>query len=839
MANPASEQTLQELLETARLMNESLTKLSTVMGKSVGGGTGAATEKSAKAAADAQQNLANQTSKLVPHVDASSKSFAVLNSSVSAASKFLERLGGIFSGLVSTVSNMAGVLGEFTAVAAQGKMQLSDMVGFMGKFAEQIPIVGGLLGSLAGPIKFVMQRMEESYDAYKKISQVGVTFGGSLTELRMRAQAANMTVDQFASALQRNGALIATAGSDTEKGADILSNALATTAGPGSKIFRSLAGMGYSADQAASLTETYLATQGTLSKKELQDQNVISKGVLELGHHMQNLSEITGKRKEQIEAELKEAAEEANWKNFIAGITDPEEITRINKALTTASATMGKDGVEAVKVAIRTGFTGPVTEAGKRMFVTTQGTSVDLVTSLMKSAKKGGEIYDKEVMSNAVKMGKSAQVMQDSVGGIAQIHAANGKQLLSADATNFATRLKGIKNEEEFQKLWKEISSKNANLGKTQAGELGTQQQNLKSFGNLINNIIDTLAGPFIGPIMQMTGPLLDIMTKFAKLIQPQVDLFGGWFMKWVGTFTKVDSWEGFKKAMMAFWEDIKAWTGPRIKKLWEEEIGPIVVSGFKFLLKAAWDAIKSMLYSLLPDFMKGSDTGEVSDQEKYEKQAVEAERARKELADAKQTIYQAEQNEIKKKAFIESAKAGMGEKAAKEKAAEYFKGPSEEALANAKRVVAGQPPAPDQSQLIRDWAYKIMTRQENESAVPAEIRDKVKEAQNDPGVKKLAEEYRASVEKENAEKKAAMEKAAAEAKAETAKAQQKKPELGTQPVLTPAGAARASQTSAETSSDLLNKQLAQLITINRDTAEAAQRTANLIASNGNLFRRS
>jgi hypothetical protein len=167
------------------------------------------------------------------------------------------------------------------------------------------------------------------------------------------------------------------------------------------------------------------------------------------------------------------------------------------------------------------------------------------------------------------------------------------------------------------------------------------------------------------------------------------------------------------------------------------------------------------------------------------------------------------------------------------------FKGPSTEEVNNAKRVVAGQPPAPDQTQLIRDWAYSIMTGQSKEGDVPADIKDKVKEAQSEPDLKKLAEDYNTSVAKQRADEKAAAEKAAADTKAEVSKAQQKKPELGTQPVLTPAGAARSGQSSSEASGDLLNKQLAQLITINKDTAEAAQRTANLIASNGNLFRRS
>ena len=182
-----------------------------------------------------------------------------------------------------------------------------------------------------------------------------------------------------------------------------------------------------------------------------------------------------------------------------------------------------------------------------------------------------------------------------------------------------------------------------------------------------------------------------------------------------------------------------------------------------------------------------------------------------------------------------------MKKEDARAMAEKTFQGPDAAAIKAAKAVLSGQPaPAtqPDQAKLVRDWAYSVMTGQGNESDVPASIKDKVKEAQNDPGLKKLADDFNSSVAKQQAEEKAAVEKAAAEAKAEVTKTQQKKPELGTPPVLTPEGAARAGQTTADTSANLLNTQLAQLIRVNIETAEATKKTANLIASSGNLFRR-
>ena len=831
MANPASEQTLQELLETAKSMSASLDRLSSVLGKPTSGTTGKS-DSTTKAAEEAQKNLNAQTSKLAPAVGSATKAMNTFSAVVDFVGGVFTKLSGFLSGLVNIASNVTGILGEFAAAATSGKMQLSDMVQVMGDLANQIPIVGGLFSSMAGLMKFVIVRQEETLTMFRNMAKVGAGIGESLETLRVGARSTGLTMDEYAEAIQNHSKELTLSSGDVEKGRKLFEKNMGAIMGPGSTVSKSLFGLGYTAAQSADLLGLYMATQGTMNKKELDDSRYVAQGTKQLAEQMTYLSEVTGKRREDLEKEIKEAAEEASWKNYVASL-DPEAAARANAAVAEGLARAGKDGADAVKIAIRTGIESPVNEAGKKLFVTTQGASTAWVGALAKGARDTTiplEKWNKSVSEATWEMGQRAGEMNQSVGGVNAILDAQGKGFLNANALNISTQLKQYKDREEFIAKDGELRKKVTEAGKSDAAALAEQQQNLRRFGNIIDNIISTLTGPLLGPILKLTESFQGLATTFAKQLEPYFKEFGSFMGKWVDKFTSIKSWEEFKTVMFAFWQDVKKETGPLIRDVWES-VRPVLFDAIKNLFNFLWDALKS---AVLPQWMRDdteSEKAEAAAEERKKKEA-ELERAKKDLANAEQA-----KERIKKTGGFEW-QANLAESAAEKQRKKIAQ--LEEELKPAAKPATGaasEPaPAVDEATNVRNWAWSLLTGQAEEGSVPASIKDQVDTMRKDPDLAKQASDYREEIRRQ-AEEKARQEKEAAAAAAKAS--QQKKPELGTQPVLTPAGEARSSQTSSNDAVTILNKQLAQLISINRDTAEATQRTANLISSNGNLLRRS
>ena len=832
MANPASEQTLQELLETAKSMSASLDRLSSVLGKPTSGAAGKS-DSTTKAAEEAQKNLTAQTSKLAPAVGSATKAMNTFSAVVDFVGGVFTKLSGFLSGLVNIASNVTGILGEFAAAATSGKMQLSDMVQVMGDLANQIPIVGGLFSSMAGLMKFVIVRQEETLTMFRNMAKVGAGIGESLETLRVGARSTGLTMDEYAEAIQNHSKELTLSGGDVERGRKLFEKNMGAIMGPGSTVSKSLFGLGYTAAQSADLLGLYMATQGTMNKKELDDSRYVAQGTKQLAEQMTYLSEVTGKRREDLEKEIKEAAEEASWKNYVASL-DPEAAARANAAVAEGLARAGKDGADAVKIAIRTGIETPVNDAGKKLFVTTQGASTAWVGALAKGARDTTiplEKWNKSVSEATWEMGQRAGEMNQSVGGVNAILDAQGKGFLNANALNISTQLKQYKDREEFIAKDGELRKKVTEAGKSDAAALAEQQQNLRRFGNIIDNIISTLTGPLLGPILKLTESFQGLATTFAKQLEPYFKDFGIFMGKWVDKFTSIKSWEEFKTVMFAFWEDIKLKAGPLVRDVWEST-KPVLFEAIKNLFSFLWDALKA---SVIPQWMRSDTEAEKAEEaaEERRKKEAELERAKRDLANAEQA-----KERIKKTGGFEW-QANLAESAAEKQRKKIAQ--LEEELKPAAKPATGaasEPaPAVDEATNVRNWAWSLLTGQAEEGSVPASIKDQVDTMRKDPDLAKQAADYRAEI-KRQAEEKARQEKEAAAAAAAKS-SQQKKPELGTQPVLTPAGESRSSQTTSNDAATILNKQLAQLITINRDTAEAAQRTANLIASNGNLFRRS
>jgi hypothetical protein len=811
MADYASEQTLQELLAEAKAMNASLQKMASVLGRAPAGNGGATA--GGGAAAGVASAAAGMTS-LAKSISPASIALTALGGALSLVTKAFGVIGSIIGDLAGRLGNAVGAVVGFAKQMVDGTATLTSMVGMFGEMAKQIPLVGGALSGLINIIGMVVGRLEDSFKMYKDVAASGMTFGGSLIDMRLQVQNAGLTVDEFAGIARVNGELFATMGGNVQKGGELfLKSQQAITSG----LKAEFAGLGMNAAEASSFLVTYMKAQGSMNKDGLRDSRANAQAALDLAQQTQFLTEATGKRREQIQQEFEEAAKEANFKAFLAGLS-PEDAAKAMAKLNFALQKGGKDAGDMLKTGMMTGVYQPMTAAQARTDAVLNGALTDMVKSVGTATGTNEQIAAK--MSNAGgKLANAVDVAYKDVGTVSALQVAQGKQgILSQEMLTLRNTQMENGRIKSVEKIAADEAAARAkiteDLKKGDAAGVGAAQMSLKEAGLKLNSVIDGVIGSFSGPLANALSKAADFIGKNADTIKEYGDKFSAWLKPWVDKFTSIKSWDEFKIVMLDFWNEIKQKVGPILKDLWDS-VKPVLASAVSGLFEMMWDSVKS---ALIPRMLRSDTEAEKeADRKKLLEQQIEAVKKQEQrVADAKAALAKDPNNRRAQNALERQ----------------------ETTLANAKNRLTEMggtvpAPAPDQATNVRNWAYSLMTGQAKESDVPATIKDSVMAATKDPALVKQADDYKAQVAQQ-----AAQEKARKEAEAAAAKAAASQPVPAATPTPPPSAAPKPAQESSASAANVLNTQLATLVRASLETAEHTKKTASILASNGNALRR-
>lgn len=631
MSNPATEPTLQDLLAEARAMSATLTKISGILGKTASSSIGAAANSAANSATS---SLSAGMSKFLPLLNPAGVALKVFTVAIQTVSKIFSVLGGLLTGIFNAAGKVASILGEFAMVASSGEMKLSNLMDVMGNLAEQIPIVGGLFSALAGGMKLLLQRQEETLEQFRKLSSVGAGIGQSLDNLRDNMRSTGLSMDEYNNVLLKNSEQFSRLGGSVDEGAKAFTKNMKAVMGEGSAVSKGFFGLGYTAEGAANSLALYMNSQGTIHKQGLQDSKAVAAGALGLAQQMTYLSEVTGKRREELEKELKEATEEANWQAFLQGL-DPDAAANATAAVANGLAVAGKDGADAVKLAIQTGISTPVNEAGSRLYIATQGASQGLLKASMDIHKPIAE-FSKGLDSSNYQMGKATSEFRGNLGVVNAISIAQGHELISQNAQQNANRQNQFKSEQEAIAAGEALRKKNKDAGQSTAAEIAQQTQDLKNFGNIIDSIFTTLSNAFLPGILSLTKGFTEASKDFAEWVKPKLDEFIKWLDPWIKRFTSVQSWDEFKKTVEGFWNSIKAEyekrIGPELRELWKD-VRPVLFEAIKSLFGFLWEALQS---AVIPHWARGMVGPELSESEKASDRDAEIEKLKQEIIENK-----------------------------------------------------------------------------------------------------------------------------------------------------------------------------------------------------------
>jgi len=279
---------------------------------------------------------------------------------------------GFASGVVEQgFRNVDNAITPLIGKLMEGTDKASDVFSAFSKLPFGIGLVAELFGRLAG-------FQEKNLQTYQQLSQTGISFNGSLTDMRMAAQNTYMTLDEFSRVMKANGATFANLGGTVNGGAMAftkLSNSLLK-----SESGEYLRNLGYTSEQVNQGLASYLAATGGRNKKEMQNTEALIKGATEYMSQLQGLADLTGVSREELDKEIKERGKNAAWEAKLAQMS-PEEKDKAIRGMANALAVGGKGAADAFQSKVM--GVPPITKEAQ-MFTATMGKTNE---SVMRSAK--------------------------------------------------------------------------------------------------------------------------------------------------------------------------------------------------------------------------------------------------------------------------------------------------------------------------------------------------------------------------------------------------------------------------------------------------------------------
>ena len=235
---------------------------------------------------------------------------ATANASVATA-KAAEATGKFARTIAGATSVALGKLvGSVTGLTSELLGGAEDI----SSFAQHLPLIGGYLGSLTGII-------DENINSFRSLSQVGATFGDGLNDIRATAARAGIPLGEFTQLVSQNAERMKFFGATTASGA----TAFATMSkelrnGPG----RRLMSLGFTAQELNESLIDYAEFSQRQVTREGQQNRMSAAGAASYLETIDSLAAVTGKRRDQIKAEMNAALGDQRNRLAMAAMTKDE-----------------------------------------------------------------------------------------------------------------------------------------------------------------------------------------------------------------------------------------------------------------------------------------------------------------------------------------------------------------------------------------------------------------------------------------------------------------------------------------------------------------------------------
>jgi len=258
-------------------------------------------------------NAASAIDKMAAKAGIDSKTIQAANEEVKKSTTGFKNLKESTDTLVPSFDKLISVTEKIT----KGNAQASDIL------AESFGKTSGVLGLFTTGIVKLAKFQEETLTSYRSLSQAGVNFGGSLTDLRMAASNSYMTLGDFSTMLKNNSQNLLNLGGSVNGGAVAFakfSNSVLKSA-----LGDQLLALGYTAEEANQGMLTYLGAAGISNAKDLQSNEALRKGAADYLNEVDRLAEVTGKSRKEQEETMKRQKLDAEIQITASRMKNPAE----------------------------------------------------------------------------------------------------------------------------------------------------------------------------------------------------------------------------------------------------------------------------------------------------------------------------------------------------------------------------------------------------------------------------------------------------------------------------------------------------------------------------------
>ena len=309
-----------------------------------------------------------------------------------------EATGRLARAIVEVTGNLIGVLAssvvDLGSVLLSSKTQLSD-------FAEKLPFIGGILGSLVGIL-------DDSIATFRQLSSVGAAFGNSIEDMRLSATQLELGLDEMASFVSSNSEALRLLSGTVTDGVNRFKAINKTIKDTGD--FAALKNLGFTVEEINEGMADYTALQARLGRLQRMDSRQIANGSARYLEQLDRLAKVTGQSRKELAASMLQQSQDAAFRalqNNLSG--DAAENFRSSMALIDTLPESVANGLKDLADGI------PQTAEGIAL-LTTIGPEIQ---SAMKSVAKGA---DPQVLIEAI--GAAGHDIEKFVGGSADQQAA-------------------------------------------------------------------------------------------------------------------------------------------------------------------------------------------------------------------------------------------------------------------------------------------------------------------------------------------------------------------------------------------------------------------------------
>jgi len=406
-------------------------------------------------------------------------------------------------GLDDAVSPLIGKL-------IQGTAQASDLFASF----EKLP---GMLGVFATGLKRVAEFQEQNLITYQDISDAGVSFGGSLTQMRMAASNTYMTLEKFSELIRRNSETFAKMGGTANDGAKAfasLSNSLLK-----SEAGDSLRNLGYTTDQVNQGLASYISMTGGRNAQELKNTKDITNGATAYLSQLDALAEITGKSREEQQKELQEKMKNAQFEAKLQGMSE-EEKKKATIGLANALAVGGKGAADAFQSKIM--GVPPLTKEAQMFTATMSKTNESVMRSANNVSDSSKSVNDQnKELVNGIRANE--QDVKKFGSATAYAMGVMGSEAGKTITEGQARANRSAQQSDESLRKAIDIDAKKQELADSEAADAVNTQKAMQEMGQSIMSsllpVIKLLTN-ILNPFVQVIGAVAKQFEKLPGILQ-------------------------------------------------------------------------------------------------------------------------------------------------------------------------------------------------------------------------------------------------------------------------------------------------------------------------------